>query len=104
MKKEFVGSRLAAGSPLSNLIQEMSPLDEGFRIRLESIVYDIKQLIETAIVKGIERKEISAHVDASGLAWFVLATFEGSYAVSKVSKSEHVFVEVARWSVWGGGR
>ena len=43
---------LAYGSLLHNLIQEMSPVDEGFRKRLQAIIDDIINSIEIGLQNG----------------------------------------------------
>lgn len=92
VQKQFSEQNVVIGSPLSNLIQEMSPLDEGFRTRLQNIVTQIHYTIEEAIAKGQQQGMIIKGVEPSSLAWFVLASFEGSYSISKVTKSKMLFI------------
>src|SRR5262245_17166568 len=47
-----VGS-LLQGCPVNNLAQEMSPLDEGFRTRLETIYSAWRRALQTALTRGI---------------------------------------------------
>ena len=79
------------GSPLSNLIQEMSPIDEGFRKRLSKIVHRIHSIIKSSLEEGISIKVVKANVQSEQLAWFILAAFEGSYSVSKVEPGGEIF-------------
>ncbi len=92
VQKQFSEQNVVVGSPLSNLIQEMSPLDEGFRTRLQHIVIQIHHTIEEAIIKGQQQGLIAKQAEASNVAWFILASFEGCYSISKVTKSKIVFV------------
>jgi AcrR family transcriptional regulator len=93
IQKQFSEKNVVVGSPLSNLIHEMSPLDEGFRIRLQAIVNQIHQIIEQALARGQQEGIVSPQLKPAELAWFILSGFEGSYSISKVAKSTELFVE-----------
>ncbi|MFY7788994.1 MAG: TetR/AcrR family transcriptional regulator [Thermoflexibacteraceae bacterium] len=82
---------VAFGCPLNNLIQEMSPLDEGFRGKLQVIIDTKKTIISEAIRRGQEQRQISNTLQADEIAYFVLSTLEGSFSVAKVAKSKLVF-------------
>ena len=71
------------GCPLNNLIQEMSPLDEGFNKRLSAILDDERKLIRSALTVGIEKHTIKSETDPDALALFILASLEGSYTIGK---------------------
>ena len=43
---------VALGCPLNNLVQEMSPIDEDFRLRMKSIVDTIHRSIASALRRG----------------------------------------------------
>jgi AcrR family transcriptional regulator len=45
---------LTQGCPVNNLAQEMSPLDEGFRQRLEKIYMAWRLALKTALANGIK--------------------------------------------------
>lgn len=78
------------GCPLNNLIQEMSPLDEGFSKRLSAILDSEHKLIKAALKVGIENKTIKPVTDPDTLAYFILASLEGSYTIGKSCNSyEH---------------
>jgi len=79
------------GCPLNNLIQEMSPLDEGFNKRLSAILDDERKLIKAALEAGIENKTIRQDTDPDALAYFILASLEGSYTIGKSFNSYKKF-------------
>ncbi len=85
------GENIAYGCPLNNLIQEMSPLDEGFRKRLMRIVDKQVELISAAIARAQEKKQILKSVIPKELAYFILAGIEGSWTVGKSTRSKAVF-------------
>lgn len=80
------------GCPLNNLIQEMSPLDEGFNKRLSAILNEERKMIRQGIEAGIADGTIVADTDADVLALFILASLEGSYAIGKSFNSYSKFI------------
>lgn len=74
---------LELGCPLYNLTQEMSPLDEGFRARIESLLGRWQDGIAQALRRGIEAGTVRPDVDPDKVAAFVLAAFEGTVGVVK---------------------
>ncbi len=81
------------GCPLNNLMQEMSPLDEGFRIRLEKVVATMTHFIETGIRNGQQAGNIKPTVNARQMAYFILSSVEGSYGIAKALQSKEAFDE-----------
>src|SRR5215470_15151364 len=53
-REEDASGRLIQGCPLNNLAQEMAPLDEGFRRRLEKIYSAWREALEAAFARGIK--------------------------------------------------
>ena len=80
------------GCPLNNLIQEMSPLDEGFNKRLSAILNEERKMIRQGIETGMADGTIVADTDADVLALFILASLEGSYAIGKSFNSYSKFI------------
>lgn len=79
------------GCPLNNLIQEMAPMDDGFRARLNRIVDKELGLLSAAISKGKKQKQIVKFVDPKALAYFIFASIEGSFTLGKINQSKAVF-------------
>jgi AcrR family transcriptional regulator len=80
------------GCPLNNLIQEMSPLDEGFNKRLSAILNEERKMIRQGIEAGIADGTIVSDTDADALALFILAALQGSYAIGKSFNSYSKFI------------
>lgn len=71
------------GCPLNNLTQEMSGVDEGFRVRLESIMEEWRTSIADALRRGQAHGSVRADIDAEATALFLIASWEGMAGVAK---------------------
>jgi TetR/AcrR family transcriptional repressor of nem operon len=71
------------GCPLNNLAQEMSPLDEGFRWRLERVLHDWRNGIAEAFRSGQRAGTVKTDVDPDRVAMFSIAVIQGSIGVAK---------------------
>jgi len=71
------------GCPLYNLILEMSPVDETFRLKLRAILESWISGFAEALAAGQRRGQIRADVDVRAVAAFVIATFEGTVGMTK---------------------
>src|SRR5438046_3871933 len=64
VKDEVENGRLVQGCPLNNLAQEMSPLDEGLRKRIEKVYVEWRECLVAALSRGIKwgrrRKAVAA--------------------------------------------
>ncbi len=79
------------GCPLNNLAQEMSPLDEGFRKRVESVFHAWRDGIAKALRRGQERGQVRSDVDPIESADFFLAALEGTVSLAKNAQDEKLF-------------
>lgn len=75
------------GCPLNNLAQEMSPLDEGFRQRLDRLFNTWHQVISDALKKARSKGTIRDDVDCEDAATFVMAALEGCIGIAKNAQS-----------------
>ena len=82
------------GCLLNNLVQEMSPIDEGFRVRLEMLYTLWSNAIAAAFVRGQEHNVIRADVDSDKVAVFLLAILQGSVGVMKCQKDARILVQL----------
>jgi AcrR family transcriptional regulator len=74
------------GCPLSNLAQEMAPIDEGFRLRLKRIYDRWYQTITDAVTKSQQAGQIIQQVSPQQVAVMVVATMEGCISAGKISQ------------------
>lgn len=78
---------LQYGCPLNNLAQEMSPLDEGFRRRLDQVFNIWHQVISDALLAARSKGIIRADIDCEDTATFVMAALEGCIGIAKNAQS-----------------
>ena len=71
------------GSPLNNLALEMSPLDEGFRIRLARIYNSWIAGIASALKRGKTAGKVRSDVDVFEFATGLVASYEGFVTLAK---------------------
>lgn len=74
---------LCQGCPLNNLSQEMSPLDEGFRNRINAIYDAQRNAIKGAFERGIKAGLVRKTVNAERAAAFIVAALTGMVGTAK---------------------
>ena len=72
---------------MNNLAQEMSPLDEGFRKRLDYIFRVWHDVTEEALERARQRGRIREDINCDETATFVLAALEGCIGIAKNAQS-----------------
>ena len=75
------------GCPLNNLMQEMSPVDEGFRLQLNGVFEDWVEVVAAALQRGKTAGEVRRDVDAGDTAFFIVSALEGCVGMSKNTQS-----------------
>ena len=78
------------GCPLNNLAQEMSPLDEGFRKRLETLFHAWRKGIAAALREGQAQGRVRRDVKPAEAAGFLIATLEGYVSLAKNAQDAKV--------------
>jgi len=78
---------VSLGCPLNNITQEMSPLDERFREQIAGAFALWTGAFAAAIERGRATHVVRADVDSKAVATFVVASIEGSFGLSKATKS-----------------
>ena len=79
-----------AGCPLLNLAQEMSPLDEQFRKRLERIFLAWQEGVATLLRKGQSQGTVRRDLNPDEAASFLIATVEGYATLAKNAQDPKV--------------
>lgn len=77
---------LALGCPLCNLMQEMSPLDEGFRRRLQAIVITWRDSLAQALTLGQQRGQLRGSADPIACATFIINGVQGCICTAKCTR------------------
>lgn len=75
------------GCPVNNLAQEMSPLDEGFRKRLDYIFRVWHDATEQALERARQQGRIREDLNCDETATFILAAVEGCIGIAKNAQS-----------------
>lgn len=78
------------GCPLNNLAQEMAPLDEGFRVRIEALLDAWRRAIADALGRGQAAGFVRADADPAQAATVILAALEGCVGLAKAAQSAAV--------------
>ena len=90
-----------AGCPLLLLAQEMSPLDEQFRKRLERIFLDWQEGVATLLRKGKSQGTVRRELNPDEAANFLIATVEGYATLAKNAQDAKVWEvgirNIVRW-------
>ncbi len=84
--QSFTLEDVSLGCPLGNLAQEMAPIDEGFRTRLNKIY----QLWYDSLAEAISRAQrdglVIPDIDARQVSVMIVATLEGCISSGKISQ------------------
>ena len=80
-----------SGCPLLNLAQEMSPLDEQFRKRLQRIFKAWQEGVATLLRKGQSQGTVRRDMDAHETASFLIAMYEGYVVLAKNAQNVNVW-------------
>ncbi|MCO4798177.1 MAG: TetR/AcrR family transcriptional regulator [Colwelliaceae bacterium] len=92
MSKEMSCDEVVCGCPLNNLCQEMSGVDEGFRLR----ILNMQQQLNHLIAFNLQRvsSELREGLDFNQVAYFIVSSFHGSSSLSKSAKNKDLFDKV----------
>src|SRR5580700_9699006 len=80
-----------AGCPLLLLSQEMSPLDEQFRKRLQRIFLDWQEGVATLLQRGKSQGTVRSDLNPAEAASFLIATVEGYGTLAKNAQDPKVW-------------
>lgn len=79
------------GCPLNNLMQEMSPLDETFRSRLNAVMTAWHDTIADALKRGQRQGQVRKDIDADATALFIVSAWEGCIGIAKNMQLERTY-------------
>ena len=83
------------GCPLNNLAQEMSPIDEGFRERIENFFLEWQAALSEALKKGQAQGIVDKSVNTDDCAVFILAAIEGGLGMTKNYQNKEIYYSCA---------
>jgi len=92
VKEDIASGHYVQGCPLNNLAQEMSPLDSGFRQRIDKL-YDIwRSSYAAAFAAGIKARKVRKDVSPRNVAALVVASQMGIWGTAKSSQDPQLMV------------
>ena len=91
---------IRTGCPLLNLAQEMSPLDEQFRKRLERLFIAWQEGVATLLRKGQSQGTVRRDLNPDEAASFLVAMVEGYVSLAKNAQDVKVW-EVGKRNIVG---
>ncbi|MEP0339153.1 MAG: TetR/AcrR family transcriptional regulator [Alphaproteobacteria bacterium] len=75
------------GCPLNNLAQEMSPIDGGFRQRVEELYRAWRRRLSRALTRGQHSGKVNAAADTDEAATLIVAAIQGAFSQTKSAQS-----------------
>lgn len=87
---------LQKGCPLNNLIQEMSGVDEGFRVRLAEVLDEWTGTIANGFRDGQAKGAIRSDADPVAVAAFAVSSYLGAVGVAKNTQDVAPFTACRR--------
>jgi AcrR family transcriptional regulator len=81
------------GCPLNNMAQEMSPLDEGFRGRIDGLYTAWRKGFAAAVTAGAKAGTVRKDVPARSVAALLVAGQMGIWGTGKSSQSKAVMLQ-----------
>jgi len=83
------------GCPLNNLAQEMSPLDDGFRSRIDRLYTIWRQRVATALTNGVRAGTVAKGIAPKSIAAMLVAAQMGIWGTGKSSQNKAVMMQAA---------
>lgn len=96
--RQFIGEDIGSGHfmqgcPLNNLAQEMSPLDEGFRKRIDKLYATWRKSYTEALTDGIKAGKVRKGISPADSAALIVAAQMGIWGTGKSSRSKELMVQ-----------
>ncbi|HBC08965.1 MAG TPA: hypothetical protein DC046_15505 [Rhodospirillaceae bacterium] len=72
---------------MNNLAQEMSPIDGGFRQRVEELYRAWRRRLSRALTRGQHSGRVNAAADTDEAATLIVAAIQGAFSQTKSAQS-----------------
>lgn len=79
------------GCPLNNLMQEMSPLDEQFRQRLNALMQRWQDALADALLRAQKQGQVRKEINCTMAALFIISAWEGCVGIAKNMQSTKTY-------------
>ena len=93
VKEDIDSGAWVQGCPLNNLAQEMSPLDEGFRTRIDKLYTVWRKGFATALANGVKAGTVKNDIALRSVAAMLVAGQMGIWGTGKSSQSKAVMTQ-----------
>lgn len=90
--KVWTDEFFSLGCPLNNLAQEMSPIDAGFRERIQGFFQFWRDAFAAALQQGQQQGIVDPVVDCKQSAMFLISAMEGALGMTKNQRDKSVYV------------
>ncbi len=87
---------VAFGCPLQGLAAEMSPLDEGFRTRINDLYMEWYRAIAMALVRGQDAGRVRSDADPAATAIFLVGSLAGARTMAQHAQSRDLLLTACR--------
>lgn len=84
------GIDLNVGCPLNNLCQEMSALDESFRLYLNDVLTRWRDALQTALSRGQKAGTVRSDLDPAATAALIVAMHQGAAGTAKAARNREI--------------
>jgi TetR/AcrR family transcriptional repressor of nem operon len=81
------------GCPIANIVQEMSNIDEDFKVLMEEIYQSFRKNIKDILDISIQKNEMQ-QCDTRKLALYIASTIEGAILSAKATQNIQDYVDV----------
>lgn len=95
VQEDIASGHFIQGCPLNNLAQEMSPLDEGFRLRIDQLYASWRETYAAAFTRCIKAGKVSKDAAPGQIAALVVASQMGIWGTGKSSKNPELMAQAA---------
>ncbi len=85
--ESFTLEDIGLGCPLNSLAQEMAPIDDVFRLKLNAIYELWIDYMRELLAKGQDDGFVNKELDCKQMAVLIVATLEGCLSAAKVSQN-----------------
>lgn len=82
------------GCPLNNLAQEVSSVDDSFRLKLCKIYKEWEKGFEDAFKRGIEAGNVRADIDPVAISKLLVALIQGTIGMMKVHQEKEFALQL----------
>ena len=93
VKQDIESGSWVQGCPLNNLAQEMSPLDDGFRNRIDKLYDTWRAGLASALAGGIKAGKVRSDISPRNVAALVVAAQMGIWGTGKSSQSKELMAQ-----------